>query len=495
MKVFASLNREASASLGRFLIQGLAMALTVPVMVRELGPSEYGLWILGWSLFGLAGLFDLGFGTAAIKVVAAGSGAADQTSRNARLSTILALLSLLGLLSIPLVLAVASCTAELASAAPDESRKAHTFMVLLGLRLVTLGLPLSLFRGILYGGRHIVALSLVQAAAGSAIAIATCTALAFGADLLTIAVIHLTVMVGEHAVLATLAFQRIAGLRISWRLVELRSAPELLSFSFAFFLSGVASTVLLRTDPIIVKIGASLASVAAYGLAQKLAEVATALVKQLTNLMAPRAAEASESEVRRLLVMGMRLGLGGSGLVALPLVLLAEPLLSLWLGVVPEKTSAILQVLALALFLSGPQLGASGVLAMSGSHFVIGRWALASAGMNLALSLWWVQSHGVLGVAAATLAVTFAVDVIAIPRLAARRAVWPVSLLWRSVLVPLLGPGIVWFSTLLAVRFFASTGTFSGLAIGLGTAVLVTLLTTFRNRFPLGHSCHDGGAA
>ncbi|MCG8455193.1 MAG: hypothetical protein MI919_02860 [Holophagales bacterium] len=471
---------EALASLFRFFVQGSCMAVTVPWMVRELGAVGYGLWIFAWSFFGLVGVFDLGFGTAAVKVVAEARGGERVEERNRRLSTISAILIAWSVVSLPGIFWLAEVAVRLADLPATEESAAFTVMLLLGIRLITLGMPLSLFRGILYGGSEIVRLSLVQAAASVLLAATTLTVLFLGAELQAVAMAHLSVMLLEHLVMAMIAFRRIPSLRLSWRLVDLKTVPEMTSLSFAFFLSGLAGAVLLRTDPLIVQLGASLLAVAAYGLAQKLIEMATAVVKQVTNLMAPRAARLElqrPEDLRPTLVAGLRLGLGGAGLVALPLALLAEPLLRLWLGEVPGDAESLLGILALSLFVSGPQLGAAGVLAMSGSHHVMGRLALLSAVSNVGLSLLFVGVYGVHGVAVATLIVTLVFDAGIVPILAARRVGTTVLALWAEVLAPLCLPGIVWLSSLVALRVSAWSESELHLVIG-GCLCLVALGST-----------------
>ncbi|MDA8018971.1 MAG: oligosaccharide flippase family protein [Thermoanaerobaculia bacterium] len=478
MSAQPKLRHEAAASLGRFFAQGIAMALVVPIMVEELGTSDYGLWVLAWSLLGLAGLLDLGFGTAAIKVIAEAGGTERSDERNAKLSTILALLGFLGILSVPCVVLLAQAAVTMSGIPPNREQEVILFMVLLGLRILSLGMPLSIFRGILYGGRQIVALSTIQTAASSVLALATWVALETGAGLVELAAIHLAVMLTEHAVIAATALHRIPELRLSWTLVDLRTVPALTSFSLAFFFSGLAGTVLLRTDPILVQIGASLTAVAAYGLAQKLVETGTMTVKQLTNLMAPRAAQAKDEASRRsLLLHSMQLGTAATLAVALPLVILAGPLLEMWLGDVPGDTEAILLLLAGALLLSGPQLGAAGVLAMSGWHHLMGRLALASAGLNLGLSFLWVQRFGVLGVAAATLVVTFVFDVFVVPTVAARRFALRPAGLWLAIVRPLARPGVVWISSLVLLRLSPWSETLPGLVAGVLLALLGSILT------------------
>ena len=62
------------------VLTGIVSLVTVPVFIERLGATSYGLYVLIQSLLGVTGLFNLGFGEAAIKYVAEADGRSDTSA-------------------------------------------------------------------------------------------------------------------------------------------------------------------------------------------------------------------------------------------------------------------------------------------------------------------------------------------------------------------------------------------------------------------------------
>src|SRR2546428_10163417 len=59
------------------VLVGFVSLITVPVFIHRLGATSYGIYVLIQSLLGVTGLFNLGFGEAAIKFVSEAEGRGD----------------------------------------------------------------------------------------------------------------------------------------------------------------------------------------------------------------------------------------------------------------------------------------------------------------------------------------------------------------------------------------------------------------------------------
>src|SRR2546425_4106935 len=79
----SSLGRRAISNAGWAgtcrVLTGIVSLITVPVFINRLGATSYGVYVLIQSLLGVTGLFNLGFGEAAIKFVAEADGSGDTT--------------------------------------------------------------------------------------------------------------------------------------------------------------------------------------------------------------------------------------------------------------------------------------------------------------------------------------------------------------------------------------------------------------------------------
>ena len=79
----SSLGRRAITNAGWAgtcrVLTGIVSLITVPVFIDRLGATSYGIYVLIQSLLGVTGLFNLGFGEAAIKFVSEADGRGDTT--------------------------------------------------------------------------------------------------------------------------------------------------------------------------------------------------------------------------------------------------------------------------------------------------------------------------------------------------------------------------------------------------------------------------------
>jgi hypothetical protein len=123
-------------------------------------------------------------------------------------------------------------------------------------------------------------------------------------------------------VLIPLAYRFVDGLSLSPRLFNFRQVSPLLSFSICVFVANVATLMMLRMDPVVIKFFLSLSSVAVYAVAAKIAEYTLLLNKQFSNALMPlisRSRGAADLEkIRAVLTDGTRYLLA----IAMPLSVL-----------------------------------------------------------------------------------------------------------------------------------------------------------------------------
>ena len=204
----------------------------------------------------------------------------------------------------------------------------------------------------------------------------------------------------------------------------------------------IAAQVLLRSDPIIVKMFLPLSAVALYAVAMKIAENALLLTKQLVNVMAPLAADLHASgdgtRMRSLLVDGTRVALVPALMINVAVAVCGGDLLRAWVGPQFEAAAGVLLLLVTAMTLTVPQLVASTVLTMGGQEKFTAAAAAASCFLNVGLSVFLAPRLGLEGVALATLVTTVVVDLLLVLRRACRtvevsalpylsRSIWPAA--------------------------------------------------------------------
>ena len=397
------------------IVVAMGVQLTlIPLIIGHVGKEDYGLWVLTFSVMSFLGLLDFGLAPGVVKYVAQAKGSGDVARRNRMLSTLgviyggLAVASLLGLLVLATVYGAAFDL-------PEATRpRAVALLLILGARTWAVGLPLSLFRGVLFGDQRIYLINLFQIIASLLLGVGVWTVLSLGHGLLAMAWVNVGAMAVEHVLYLVFAFKVMPDLRISWRLFDRSLLGEAVSFGAFQFIVMVSGLVLFRTDILIIQICLSLSAVALYSVPLKIAEYAMMMIKQFVKVLTPIAAQlkgsGDEAGLRVLLITGARFALAPAAMIATGAWTLGEEALILWVGPSFAESAPVLVTLTTALALSVPQLIISGVFTMTGRHRFTAAASLAAMSLNLVASLTLVWPLGITGVALGTLSAAAIVD-------------------------------------------------------------------------------------
>jgi O-antigen/teichoic acid export membrane protein len=415
---------NAIASYVRFGVSVGVVFVITPLFIRVLGAEDFGLWSLVFALVGVVGLLDFGLLTTTTKYVAESKGRRDGRRRNEAVSALLFLYVSLAVVSVAVLWVSTRLLVPLFGLAPVAAAEAMPLIWILGVRAAVLGLPLSLFRGILCGEQRIALVSVVQAGAAVIYGVACWVALVNGKGLLELAWLNLGAMLVEHLVYVLLSFRLIPDLELSWRLLNWATLRAVCSFGASQFVVNASALVRLRSDPLIVKLFLPLSAVGVYAIGLKVAEYMHLLVKQGVNAVAPLIAElAGEGErgqIREVLLVSGKFALAPAAALAAAAYLLGEAAVLAWIGPEFESAGLVLSILLTATTLAMLESTASSVLAMSGYHRPAAIGAAASTVLNVVLSLLLVRPLGLAGVALGTLIATLLVDVFVITGLARR---------------------------------------------------------------------------
>jgi O-antigen/teichoic acid export membrane protein len=144
-----------------------------------------------------------------------------------------------------------------------------------------------------------------------------------------------------------------------------------------------------------------------YNIARRLSEVTFILTKQFMKVLLPLAselnAEADIGRLRLLYTAGTRLTLAISLALGLCLIILARPILTLWVGPSFGEASHLVTILTLASILAAAQWPAVAVLQGMARHRILAASSLVAGVANVLLSVILIQFLGLTGVALGTL--------------------------------------------------------------------------------------------
>ena len=478
--------RSAGSGYLRLMVSAVVQFAMVPIVIRYLGTSQYGLYALILSVLGFFALLELGAGAGAMKAAAAGWSTGDWNERNRSLSVQL-MISLAAAGIAFLLLAGLAPLFSVVFHVPDSQRSAATAaVILLGLRSAVLAWPFGVLRSALYGHGDMVLVNGLQSLGAVLYAGLTWLALHLGFGLVGFATANLVAFLVEHLAYWYFATRRIPHLRLTldWR--DRRRMRDGLSLGGSQLLVAVAGLILLRTDPIIIQAFLPLSAVGAYAVALKVADQCFLLTRQFVNALSPMIAALhagqQEDRVRQIAVTGTRYALALALLPAVPLALNADVLLTSWVGSSFAPAGPALAILVTAVALMAPQVVASGVLTYTGRHHATGKLALQAVLVNVIASLLLVRPLGLTGVALGTLTAVLVVDIGLAGRQLCSALDMSVKAYWRGAIRPALLPAIPAVAVGVVLRLLVPAAGFAALAVHTavvaGTFLLAALAWT-----------------
>jgi O-antigen/teichoic acid export membrane protein len=433
-------------------ITAVVMTLAaITVLARRLSLPEFGTYGLLVSLTAYVLFIQGSIETAAVKSIAE---AADQRDRDQAFSTAFSLYAAAGFLAAALLAIGGTALLDVLSIPIRLHHEAQ--LSLLALAVVTcIGWPCKIFQDVLRGTQ-----SFVASASAEIVAFVTVGALLIG---LAVNQSPLWALVAAGAS-PPLFIGAVSAAIVRWNRLPYRfrrdsvTSSAVRSFgrtSSYLSLVGVSGLVIYSMDRAILAAFRSAATVGLYEGPVRAHNLVQQVHGTLTIPVLPAAtrylAEGDTQRTRDLLVRGTRYTLAAVVPVAIVFMILAQPILRVWLGA-KFATGATALTLLVAYWLINANTGVAGnMLVAAGRARLLAGYAAAVAAANLVLSLALTPSLGLNGVVLGT-SISY---VLAFPFfLATTLSTFRVSLgeLTREAWVPAYTTGAVTAAALIAVR-------------------------------------------
>ena len=426
------------------LVLGLVM---LPFNTRHLGASEYGLWMLAASIVAYFSTLDLGYGGAMERFVAHYRARRDARAINEIASTLAFVFATLGLLALAIAAAIAWNLGTLFNLEASQARTGGIVLALVALQ-ISLGLPFSVFGAVVNGFQRTYLNSIVGTVVTLAVAAVNVAVILAGGGLVTLVAATTATRVLGYVVYRLNAYRVFPLLRIRPSLFRKDRLREVTGFSVYMLIHDASNKINYASDPIVIAAVISTGAVAVWTVAQRLAELVLRLTNQLGLVLFPVVVDCDSAQrhdrLKELLVHGTRLSLATVLPTAGALALMADELVIGWTGTEFAAAGAVLQILALVVVVRVGGWTASTVLQGGGHLRLLSVSNLIGSCVNVGLSIVLVQTHGLPGVAFATLIpISIRASTILIPVACARvgisirqflgAAVWPAA--WPAAVV------------------------------------------------------------
>ena len=431
----------------RFFFSMLISFWLIPFIIRSLGQDMYGLWSLTFSIIGFFSLLDFGFGLGVVKWTGETRVNGNLEFRNTMLSTVLFVYVMLALGGMLILVGFSFFYGKLFSIPEPLIPIAVTLLIILGVRSLLIQIPMSLFKGVLFGEQRIYLINVIQILSSIVYAASAFLALRNDLGVLGLATVNCLTFLVENLLYLFFAYKKTEGLSLSIKKVKKSFLKEAVSFSMYSFITTIAGLVLFQTDTLIVQLTLNLELVGIYAVALKINEYAFLLSKQLVNVLTPLISELKENKedetIRYLLIDIAKYVTASGALITLTIYVFSKELLIFWVG--PEFLQANVPLLLLmtSFLLTIPELIASNVLTMTGEHAFTAKVSISSIIIDLGASLILVKYMGLAGIALGTLISTVANSVTFTLYKASKQYNFPYHHYITKVYLPVLLPGIV----------------------------------------------------
>jgi O-antigen/teichoic acid export membrane protein len=407
------------------IVLAVSNILLTPLMIHHLGVVDYGVWVLASSLLDYYGLLDLGMRSAMFRYVALFRGGIQRDEVNRTFTSALFLVAGTAAVICVLSLGVASIFPRFMSLQGTSPRVLGSLLFLLGIS-VAIMFPTRMLatyitahqRWDLYNAAGIVAVVTR--------AIVIVVVLKMGYGLLTIAIVTVVVALlslGQHVLFVFIADPEV---HVSARHISGKRIRELLGFSMRSLLISAGDYLRFYSDSAVIATVLNVALVTPFSVANRLIEcfksVVTAAGGPMLGTMTELDGGHRNKELRDLLLKSTRLLGLLSILGGVLLVVDGRSLLQLWVGKELASAYHLVAVLAVGYTINLMQHPTLLIVIAKGCHGSLGWWTIVEGVANIALSVVWGRSHGLLGIAMGTVVPMVFVKIIVQPYYALRAA-------------------------------------------------------------------------
>lgn len=384
------------------LVVGVAV---IPVLLRELGATRFGILSIGWILAGNLGLFDFGVTRAVTKLIAEASGQErPMTTMTQMVGSALAIQSALGLIG---SIGLAAFSTTLAS---DLLKIPEGMMseVILTFRVLALTVPIFLlslaFRAVLEGLSRFDILGFVKIPLSTGNFLLPLVGLRLGFDLVGITLLLLINQLLGLMAYRSLAIRCYPAAKVRPRL-DRESLKNLMGYGGWVTVSQLVGPILIYADRFVLGALVSVAAVGVYAapfeVMMRLAIIPASFAGAIFPVFASFGRSRRDDRLADLAGRSMKYVLLVMGSIAIFAAGYADPLLRMWLGTPGPDLRMVVIVLILGLVANAVAHIPYSLLQAMGRPDVTAKLHLVELPIHMSVLIAFVGLWGIIGAAAA----------------------------------------------------------------------------------------------
>lgn len=400
-----SLKISAISNWISLLVQVATGFFLTPFVIKHLGQSGYGIWVLVGSFIGYYGLLNLGVGSAITRYIARFSSQQDTKSLNETANTALTMFCTTGSLVILLSFFIASPLSRFFQIAPEQLGEFKRIVLVLGIA-TGLSFPSGVFAAMITARERYVAVNVVNISATLLRSGLTVVILLSGHGLAGIAYPTLAATVISIIAFVMIAKTVMPEFKLQTKFIRLDALKMLLVYGSFTTVIAVADLLRLKIDSIVIGKMIGMAEVGIYGVAAFLIQYMLSIVASGMGVLAPRFASLDGSDNRGELKETFLLALSISSFiscgVALLLLLFGRAFILLWVGKDFTAAVPVLTILTVSYAFALSQNPAISLMYALNKHRYYAVVTMIEAIANILLSILLARQYGIIGVALGT---------------------------------------------------------------------------------------------
>ncbi|NWF57401.1 MAG: oligosaccharide flippase family protein [Syntrophaceae bacterium] len=376
-----------------------------PVVVRELGNRDYGIWEMLLSFCGYFGILELGLGPAIIRYVAREIALENPSGLNRIFNSGFWGLLLVGLISLGGMALASLWPEKLLNLQPGEVSSLPALCVIAGLNLLVQFVGI-LFVALLMGRQEHFKINLFRSCLYVLQAFFIYLALTRWGEpkLVWIASVTLVGNLFQYVVLAGMSFSGSSPIRLRKDGFSVDTAKELYRFGFNSAITMVSDRILRQSLPLVIGHLSGAAIVVFFALPKRLVDYASDFMSSINMPLMPYfssidALREKDTPMKEWFPISRAVSFL-TGPAACVLMVLGEPFLNLWIG--PEYGTGgrwVVLFLSVSFWVTGAFSNSSRVLIAGGQHGPPARKVLLISILAILLSLPATRFWGVSGAA------------------------------------------------------------------------------------------------
>lgn len=404
--------KNTASNVGLFIARLVITFIMTPILVRNLGNHDYGIWEVVVAIIGYMGMLDLGVRPAASRFAAFYNAKKDSDLLQKVYSTTVFLMFIVSTIAAAILLIWAIWFPDTIARSDSEIEKYTFFLVIIAIQLF-FSFPGQISESFLEGLQqyHLKnMITLIVAVIGTIIMYNYITP---ANALILLAFIHTFGRIIKFVIFHFLLSRPKYGqIRFSVNDISLDQTREIITFGFKTFVQGAATRISSGANTIIIASLIGPAVVIYYAISANLTTYITTARMLLTHAFMPlfshyHALEKT-GEIKKWFLFGTRIVNACIYALALEIVLLGRDFISIWIGQeYADKGSMILYMLCLYQVVISFSPFSSRYLTAINKHGYIAKVMAVSALVHVVLSILFSFIAGVEGVALGLLLPSF----------------------------------------------------------------------------------------